>query len=66
MADLRIREELLEDIVCALQVGALLYENPSYSVDFNPGLNYRKDGLVFCSIGYNHYTFGLEARDQLL
>jgi len=58
MADLGVGEDLLEKIIGALQIGALLDQDPSHSIYPDPGLDDGKDGLVLGTVGYHYHSIG--------
>jgi len=58
MADLGIGEDLLEKIIGALQIGALLDQDPLHSIDLDPGMDDGKDGLVLSAVRNHYHSIG--------
>ncbi len=64
MADLGIVEDLLEQIVSALQVGTLFDQHPAYSVYSDARMDDGKNCLVLSSVRDHNHPPGMQALQQ--
>ncbi len=66
MADLGVGEEVFEQVIGALQIGALLDQHPANAVHLDARLDDGQNGLVLSSIRDHDHSRRLEACYQIL